>query len=251
MVFDHPGSYALYNDGDGDISGHDAPLAVLVLNQPIPHAHTLLPAIWQRATHRLCIDGGTNHLHALSTSHPHTFAALVPTAIVGDLDSLIPEARDHYSALGTTVHQYADQDTTDFMKGLRYLDEHLEGHQCTVVVFGGLGGRLDHILHTLKVLLNEHTRNARRILVISEDNLTFVLPQGETRIHLRLDRDGPTCGILPLAGPVRLTTQGLRWNLHDQESEVTGLMSTSNLVDSEKVLVQASGPVVWTCELRP
>ncbi|KAJ2783150.1 thiamine pyrophosphokinase [Coemansia interrupta] len=242
MVLRHPGSSALY------ASPGDAPLAVLVLNQPIPHARTLFAPLWRRAAHRLCIDGGANHLHALTPAPtPH------PTAIVGDLDSLTPSVRHHYEHHGIPVHRYADQDSTDFMKGLRYLDEHLGGVSSTVVVFGGLSGRLDHVMHTLKVLLNEHTARARSILVVSEDNLTFVLPEGESRVCVQREagRDGPTCGLLPLAGDVVLWTEGLRWNLHGQLSSFTGLMSTSNVVDADEVLVRASRPVIWTCEFHP
>ncbi|KAJ1720842.1 thiamine pyrophosphokinase [Coemansia erecta] len=253
MVLHHPGSSALYSAGNADDGSQDPQLAVLVLNQAIPHAHTLFPHVWRRATHRLCIDGGANHLHAHS---PHE-ALERPTAIVGDLDSLTAPVRAHYERQGTVVHRYADQDSTDFMKGLRYLDEHLAAGgsrgttPCTVVVFGGLSGRLDHVMHTLKVLLNEHTERKRRILVVSEDNLTFVLPEGESRVCVTEGRDGPTCGLLPLAGEVILSTEGLRWNLSEQVSSFTGLMSTSNLVEAAEVVVRASAPVVWTCEFHP
>ncbi|KAJ2167142.1 thiamine pyrophosphokinase, partial [Coemansia sp. RSA 521] len=224
----HRGSYLLYPD---DVSSDtmwpkDTDLAVLVLNEPIPqHNHELFSRMWERATHRICIDGGANQLYDFARS-------LIPHAIVGDLDSLLPHVKSYYKDRNCVVQKYDDQDSTDFMKGLAYLDSKLEhqSNNCVTVVFGGLGGRLDHTLHTLKVLFNSH--KYRNVVVVSDDNLTFVVPKGKNRILVNSQVDGPACGILPLAGETVLTTSGLRWNMHEQESSFEGLMSTSNIIDS-------------------
>ncbi|KAJ2002706.1 thiamine pyrophosphokinase [Coemansia thaxteri] len=231
----------------------DQELALLILNQPIPHADkSLFRELWARAKHRICVDGGGNRLYELGIK-AGALEAYVPDAIVGDLDSLLEQPRAYYKQRGAEICYYSDQDSTDFMKGLRYLDDFRRAGRstssCAVVVLGGLCGRVDHILHSLKVLFNTHLE--RQMLIVSEENLTFVLPKGANRILINRKVDGPTCGILPLAGETVLTTNGLRWNLDHHLSTFEGLMSTSNIIDGAEVYIESTLPVAWTSELRP
>ncbi|KAJ1802334.1 thiamine pyrophosphokinase [Coemansia sp. RSA 2599] len=250
----HLGSYLLYPQAGSALASwpEGKELALFVLNQPIPHAETAFDRIWSRASYRLCMDGGANRLFELSRTLDKT-STFTPDAIVGDLDSLKDSTREHYAQRGTVIHKCNDQNSTDFMKGLMYLDNVLRADKdpadCVVVVFGGLSGRLDHIMHTLKVLFNN---KERQILIVSDDNLTFVVPAGKNTVMVNRQIDGPTCGILPLAGETVLTTSGLRWNLSGHKSSFEGLMSTSNIVDShESVSIETTLPVAWTCEFNP
>lgn len=40
--------------------------------------------------------------------------------------------------------------------------------------------------------------------------------------------EGPSCGLVPLTGPARVTTTGLKWNLNDDEISFGRFISTSN-----------------------
>ncbi|KAJ2896100.1 thiamine pyrophosphokinase [Coemansia aciculifera] len=249
----HLGSYLLYPGEHQQAVAADKELAILVLNQPIPHAETpLFELLWARASHRICVDGGGNRLYDLGKS-TDTLGKCIPDAIVGDLDSLREEPRAYFALRGTDIHHISDQNSTDFMKGLQYLDRvrraGKQPDECVVVVWGGLGGRLDHILHTLKVMFNNHL--VRQMTVISDENLSSVLPKGKNKILVNKQVDGPTCGILPLAGEAVLTTKGLRWNLDHFSSAFEGMMSTSNIIDDPEVYIESSMPVVWTSEFRP
>jgi thiamine pyrophosphokinase len=75
-----------------------------------------------RAAHyKVCADGGANRLH---DEIPHSNGALVPDAIVGDLDSLRPELREKYRKLGVdAVDLSHDQDTTDLEKCVQLIQE--------------------------------------------------------------------------------------------------------------------------------
>ncbi|KAJ2445815.1 thiamine pyrophosphokinase [Coemansia sp. RSA 2424] len=251
----HLGSYLLY-PGEQQAatawpSGKE--LALIILNQPIPHAETaVFGQLWARADHRICVDGGGNRLYDLGIK-TETLGKYIPDAVVGDLDSLLDAPRAYFAQRGTAIHHIGDQDSTDFMKSLQYLDGVRRAGRrtddCIVVVWGGLGGRLDHILHTLKVMFNNHL--LRQMAVVSDENLSFVLPKGQNKILINKQVDGPTCGILPLAGEAVLTTTGLRWNLDRFPSAFEGLMSTSNIIDDPEVYIESSLPVVWTSEFRP
>ena len=61
-----------------------------------------------------------------------------------------------------------------------------------------------------------------------------------------------SCGILPLFGPVRLETEGLQWNLTPENLvKFGGLISTSNKIISDRVIIQnlSPAPYVWTHEI--
>ncbi|KAI8319939.1 thiamine pyrophosphokinase [Martensiomyces pterosporus] len=251
----HRGSYVLYPQDGTALTAWDKSkeLALVILNQPIPHANTpLFSELWSRATYHICVDGGGNQLYNFGMQ-AGVLEKYIPDVVVGDLDSLEEVPRKYYQEKGAVIHRYSDQDSTDFMKSLKYLDTVLrkgaDTHECTVVVFGGINGRLDHTLHALKVLFNNHLE--REIIIISTENLTYVLPKGKNKILVNKQVDGPTCGILPLAGEAVLTTGGLRWNLDHYPSTFEGLMSTSNIIDDPEVVIETSIPVAWTSEFRP
>lgn len=48
-----------------------------------------------------------------------------PDLIKGDMDSVRPEVRAYYEGLGVPVDRMTDQDTTDLMKCLHYVERHL------------------------------------------------------------------------------------------------------------------------------
>lgn len=120
------------------------------------------------------------------------------------------------------------------------------------------------------------------LYLVSEESITFVLQKGKNTIHTpgtnRADmkssytkdsqsvagesprkrkRDGEelefffeqNIGIIPLAGPASITTQGLEWDVKNWHTEIGGQLSTSNHIRAEKVEVDASDAVVFTVEL--
>nr|CAD7431066.1 unnamed protein product [Timema monikensis] len=100
--------------------------ALLILNRPINYNHDLMISLWNRATVRVTVDGGTNNwFHflnqedALSKIYHHT-----PHIICGDMDSLEPKASQFF--VGANVVETPDQDETDFTKALRVLDAYLK-----------------------------------------------------------------------------------------------------------------------------
>lgn len=77
--------------------------------------------------------------------------------------------------------------------------------------------------------------------------------QGAHEIAVDHERVGPTCGLLPVGvDSAVISTRGLRWDLHAQESGFEGLVSTSNhLVRAhDRVHVETSRPIWWCMELR-
>ncbi|TBU32502.1 thiamine pyrophosphokinase [Dichomitus squalens] len=231
--------------------------ALIILNQPF--SFPLLRRLWYSSAWHACADGGANRLHDLLKDHDgkdirHLYT---PDLIKGDLDSLRVDVQLYYASRGVRIVRDEDQYATDLMKCIASLvdDEKAERHveQHTIVILGGLSGRLDQTVHTLS-LLHKLRRSRQRVFVITDDSVAWLLDAGEHRIAVDHTAFGPTCGLLPLGvDSTVLTTTGLKWNLTDQISSFDGLISTSNhlLPEEPVVTVKTTKPLWWTMELRP
>jgi thiamine pyrophosphokinase len=139
-------------------------------------------------------DGGANSLWQ---------AGLPATRVVGDLDSLEPEARHWHEAHGARVVEFPGQDDNDLEKALALLAA--EGHhRCWVVGFEG--GRLDMLLG-LASLLGRGPAPALRLL--GEEQILLPLATGR---HVLERPAGERFSLLCLdpAG-ARLDLSGARW----------------------------------------
>ncbi|WP_210527163.1 thiamine diphosphokinase [Rubellimicrobium arenae] len=157
-------------------------------------------------------DGGAGTALALG---------LRPEAVIGDMDSLSPEAA---AAFAPCLHPVAEQDTTDFDKALTRIEAPV------VLAVGFAGGRLDHELAALHSLV---LRADRPCLLLGPDTLAFHAPP---EIDLPL-APGTLVSIFPFA-PLRLRSDGLRWPTDHLEFAPDRRIGTSN---------EAAGPV----RLRP
>lgn len=182
------------------------------------------------------------------------------------MDSLAPSAREWANTLGTNIEVNHDQDSTDFEKCIDYITAHyLPTHTSSsatssnaaadILVLGGLGGRVDQSLSVLHHLYKgPKLYPSGRIYLLTTSAITFLLPAGSHRIVVRDEADiqkrlAKHIGILPLAGPVRITTEGLEWDVEDWETVIGGQLSTSNGVKEDVAVVRTSGDVLFTIDL--
>ena len=89
------------------------------------------------------------------------------------------------------------------------------------------------------------------------------LQPGTTTLQPDPRAEGPSCGLVPLAGPARVTTAGLKWNLLDDEISFGRFISTSNQLavevrdandgvveyDATEVVITTDTPLVWTTDI--
>ncbi|TFK72917.1 thiamine pyrophosphokinase [Pluteus cervinus] len=227
--------------------------ALIILNQPF--SYRLLLRLWKTCQWRSCADGGANRLYDILDEADRP--GFGPDLIKGDLDSLREDVRRYYESQAVPVIHDHDQNSTDLMKcvaAVREVEgrESCEVSQYEIVILGGLSGRLDQTIHTLSYLHKlRHSR--KRVYVVTDESIGWVLDGGEHRIRIDHQILGPTCGLLPVGiASTILTTSGLRWNLTNHESSFEGLVSTSNqLIPGEDVVfVKTSAPIWWCIELR-
>ncbi|KAI9839053.1 MAG: hypothetical protein M1837_002271 [Sclerophora amabilis] len=255
--------------------------ALLILNQPIND----IPGfrrLWEHCEYRICADGGANQLYELfeavqdSQDSRIQRDAYLPNEIHGDLDSLRPEVELYYKDKGVQVTRDPDQYSTDFTKCLKRIrtvmmarggPQHQQQRQgetrnFRILVFGGLGGRVDQALstiHHLYVLSKESDggeltgadkSGEGKILLYSDESISFVLPKGRNIIYTPL-ADGileENVGILPIGTPAVITTKGLEWDVEGWKTEFGDQVSTSNYIRSDIVRVETSERVLFTVE---
>lgn len=242
---------------------NDTKKALVILNSPIGNEPSpLFQKLWNSAQIRICADGGANRLRAAAPT-------FVPDLIVGDLDSLTLETREHYEKLGVTIRRDYDQNKNDLEKALLAAVHEFEcNHVC---VFGAFGGRFDQVMASMSRLYHWAEEPKLQSLWLYDDyTMAFLLSANcENRIELALPPlsgddskenhvgEGQTCGIIPLGAPCEsMTLTGFEWNLTDFPSSFGGMVSTSNRIAQEEnepkgipLSVTVSSPVIFTTEV--
>lgn len=164
--------------------------------------------------HVIAVDGGLDVCRRLGVR---------PDLWVGDGDSVTDDALVWAHGVPRENHP-RDKDASDLE--LAVVLARSAGDE--VVVVGGFGGRLDHLLINAAVLAAQPCR-----WVGSEARVWFVHPD-VTAIDME---PGQVFSLLPWAGPATVTLDGARWNLR---GEVLSPLSSRGLSN------EAEGPVVLT-----
>lgn len=167
-----------------------------------------LRAALARAPVLVAADGGADRALALGVR---------PVAVIGDMDSITAAAR---TQLGAVVHHVPEQESTDFDKALRNIRAPF------VLALGCLGGRVDHELAVLSVLIRRH---AMPCLLIGREDVVFAAPP-VLQIALQA---GDRFSLFPMAH-VTGRSEGLKWPIAGLEFSPDARGGTSN---------QALGPV--------
>lgn len=170
-----------------------------------------------RAPRLVAVDGGANRLAELG---------LVPEAVIGDMDSVLPEVLAGYPA--AIAHKIAEQDSTDFDKALRSV------RAAYVLAVGFQGARLDHALAVLTTLV---TLARQPCIVIGATDIVFHAPP---RLALRLV-PGDRLSLYPLAA-LRGQDSGLRWPIESIDFAPDGRIGTSNEVVARDVVMEFDRP---------
>lgn len=152
----------------------------------------------------IAADGGANDLVGME---------LIPSAIIGDLDSL-NDAGKWRRHLGDRVIHVAEQDSTDFEKCLALIEAPF------FVCVGFMGGRQDHGLAALHALVND----PRPIVLLGSDDIAFA-PHDVVRLSLPV---GERVSIFPLRRVEASGGDGLAYPLEGLVMEAGAQIGTSN-----------------------
>jgi thiamine pyrophosphokinase len=151
--------------------------------------------------------------------------------VVGDLDSVRPEALDAAIAAGAIVERHdAAKDASDLELALEAVRR--RGTTRVVVVGGGDGDRLDHLLTTVGLLGSDRYSDLE-IEWWSGRSRAIV-----TRGRVSVDGEaGDLLSIVPTAGRVTVTAEGVRWPLDSAVVEHGSTRTLSNEITTPPAVV--------------
>lgn len=203
----------------------------VILANGTPPAANVFKEVLARAQLFLCADGGANTARALGAT---------PAAIVGDFDSATPETLAHF----TGVKQVRDEDLdrTDTEKAIEYA---LAQGSFAITILGATSGRLDHVLGHVG-LLRKYLGRAR--LVLESDDGRAYVASGD--VALQCPR-GTVVSFFAIGAPVEhLTTENLRYPLHDRTLDLGKQDSISNVVERTPAWIRFTRGTLLVIEVR-
>ena len=162
----------------------------------------------------IAADGGTLHLEAWGT---------LPHLVVGDLDSLPPEARDRLVAAGGRVELHPrEKDKTDTEIAV---DRAVALGADEVVIVGALGGpRIDHAIANTLLLAGR----ADALIRLVRGPMSMRLLRGGERLELT-GSEGEVVTLLAIGGDaLEVRTSGLRYPLTGETLRLGSSRGVSN-----------------------
>ena len=183
----------------------------------------------------LVVAADSGYDHALS-------AGLHVDLIVGDLDSISSKGLAHARAAGVTIEEHPmAKDETDFELALRAVALRGFGR---IVVHGGEGGRLSHLL-SLALSLADARWDAMDVRWRTAQGVVrAVTPTRPIVIH---GAPADLVSLLPAGDVQGVSTTGLRWKLdHDDlrlgttrglSNEMTGTRATVSVADGAVIVI--------------
>jgi thiamine pyrophosphokinase len=163
--------------------------------------------------------------------------------LVGDLDSIGPEALERAERAGTRVHRHPqDKDATDLELALELAAEGCAlASADRILVVGTSAGRVDHLLALLGALGSERLAGVAVDAVLDDDTVAICRP-GTTVLSAG---DGTVVSLLALVGPARVArTTGLRWPLTDRVLPAMAGLGVSNVVDRAPASLELTAGVL-------
>ena len=178
----------------------------------------------------VCADGGARHAHAMG---------LVPSLIVGDMDSLAPDLMILFADQGVEIRRVpAEKDETDTELAFAAA---LDAHPSKILVMGALGYRLDHILANLSLLLKGEKQ--RIPVTLMDEWCEVFLATGTCKVAGRI---GQTISLLPFFGEATdVSLSGFQYPLDGATLSMVAPRGISNRLTSEKgTIIVGSGRLV-------
>jgi thiamine pyrophosphokinase len=176
----------------------------------------------------LAADSGLHHAAALG---------LDAQRVIGDFDSASPASVARAEARGAVLERHPTaKDATDLELAL---DRAVGLGAREILVLGGGGGRLDHLVANVGLLAADWLRE-RRVRAVFGPALLQIL-HGPDGIALA-GRTGELLSLVPLGGPATgVTTSGLRYPLAEEDLPFATTRGVSNEFDGVRAEVRLLG----------
>lgn len=163
----------------------------------------------------IACDGGLRHLQ---------HSSIKPDVIIGDMDSVDPAQLANYNVEGIRIIQYpADKDFTDTEMALDYA---LNLKPKKILIWCALGGRIDHALANILLLLKGQEKGVDTFLI--DEYCEIFLMNRETCF---INDAGKTVSLLALTSEVTgITLSGFLYPLENGNLKMGESRGISNII---------------------
>jgi thiamine pyrophosphokinase len=170
-----------------------------------------------------------------------------PSVIVGDLDSLGPDAYKWADALNIPMERHrADKDETD---GELALQKALQMGAKSLLILGAHGGRSAMFLANLKLLRRAHEKGLEAVINGHGESIRFVSAGGELAL---VGRTNSILNILAVDGPAKVAISGTAFDSPELDLDPRSARGVSNRITSDGARVKVlQGTVVVVVERKP
>ena len=160
-------------------------------------------------------DGGLRHLRKIQ----HT-----PALLIGDLDSVTPQELEEAAAEGVFVQQFPrEKNETDLELALSHV---LQAGYKDIRITGALGGRLDHTLGNLGLLLDE--RLIGRDVRLEDGREEVFLIRNRATVE---GQPGDIVSLIPIGGDAEgVITRDLKYPLSEETLRQDRTRGISNVM---------------------
>jgi thiamine pyrophosphokinase len=165
-------------------------------------------------------DGGLKHMDKID---------IIPNLIVGDLDSLQKEILVKYKKMGVEIQKFnPKKDLTDTEIAINYA---ITNKYSEIVIFGGLGGRLDHSLGNIQ-LLYKCLKNNVKATLINDFEVVILIND-----NIIINKDvGSVVSLIPFSDTVKgINTKGLEYELINGTLNCGETRGISNIIKNDVV----------------
>jgi len=172
----------------------------------------------------VCCDGGTKHTYAMQ---------ITPHLILGDFDSSDSSTTAHYKDAGVPFAVFpVEKDFTDMELAMQHA---LDAHADEILILAGTGGRLDHTLANMHVLLQALERGISATLIDEQNTIRAM--QNEITLHAPV---GTLVSLVPADSIVTgVTTENLYYPLRQETLCAGETRGISNVMTDTYAVVRA------------
>jgi len=174
----------------------------------------------------ICADGGANSALKMG---------LIPDVIIGDLDSISPEAINEFKSVSKII-RIRRQNDTDVEKCLKYA---IRKKYDEALLLGATGNRLDHTFCNIGIVLKFFPKI--KISLIAEDSF---LKAYTGNVELKTF-PGETISLYGISTRTRITSNGLKYELRNISLPFGFRESTSNIAIKNIVKLSINGGVIF------
>lgn len=116
----------------------------------------------------ICADGGANHAYQMG---------ILPQLVIGDLDSVTPVVKDWLVQNKVPILAAAcAKDETDTLLAINWLTDNRVG-LTEIIILGAFGGRLDHTVGNLQLLLTGIKKEIKIRLFSEQQTVSLITPE--------------------------------------------------------------------------